>query len=97
MKNLQKIKIENNEVGKRIDAILASKIDASRVTVQRLIEEEKILVNGKKTKASYKIQNADSIEVEKEEDFEEVMNRVVNVFRRIDDKSEVSYKFALNA
>ena len=33
-----------------------------------------------------------SIEVEKEE-----MNRVVNVFRRIDDKSEVSYKFALNA
>ena len=34
-----------------------------------------------------------SIEVEKEE----VMNRVVNVFRRIDDKSEVSYKFALNA
>ena len=25
------------------------------------------------------------------------MNRVVNVFRRIDDKSEVSYKFALNA
>lgn len=37
-----------------------------------------------------------SIEVEKE-DFEEVMNRVVNVFRRIDDKSEVSYKFALNA
>ena len=36
-----------------------------------------------------------SIEVEKEEDFEEVMNRVVNVFRRIDDKSEVSYKFAL--
>ena len=67
MKDLQKIKIENNEVGKRIDAILASKIDASRVTVQRLIEEEKILVNGKKTKASYKIQNADSIEVEKEE------------------------------
>ena len=34
-----------------------------------------------------------SIEVEKEEDFEEV----INVFRRIDDKSEVSYKFALNA
>ena len=31
------------------------------------------------------------------EKVEEVMNRVVNVFRRIDDKSEVSYKFALNA
>ncbi len=31
-----------------------------------------------------------------EEDFPEVMNMVVNVFRRLDDKSEVSYKFALN-
>ena len=28
--------------------------------------------------------------------FTEVMNVVVNVFRKIDDKSEVSYKFALN-
>jgi phage-related protein len=28
--------------------------------------------------------------------FSEVMNGVVNVFRKIDDKSEVSYKFALN-
>lgn len=37
-----------------------------------------------------------TIEVEKEEDFAEVMNKVVNVFRKIDDKSEVSYKFALN-
>ena len=36
-----------------------------------------------------------SIEAD-EDDFPEVMNTVVNVFRRIDDKSEVSYKFALN-
>lgn len=62
---MQKIKVE--ETGKRIDAFLTSKIDASRVTVQRLIEEEKILVNGKKTKASYKVQNGDIIEIEKEE------------------------------
>ena len=34
--------------------------------------------------------------VENEEDFEPVMDRVVNIFRRIDDKSEVSYKFGLN-
>ena len=31
-----------------------------------------------------------------EEDFVSVMNTVVNVFRKIDDKSEVSYKFGLN-
>jgi len=37
-----------------------------------------------------------TVEVEKEEDFESVMSAVVNVFRRIDDKSEVSYKFGLN-
>ena len=37
-----------------------------------------------------------TVEVENEEDFELVMDRVVNIFRRIDDKSEVSYKFGLN-
>lgn len=31
-----------------------------------------------------------------DEQFSEVMNGVVNVFRRIDDKSEVSYQFDLN-
>ena len=36
-----------------------------------------------------------SIEAE-EDEFTEVMNTVVNVCRKIDDKSEVSYKFALN-
>lgn len=37
-----------------------------------------------------------TVEVEKEEDFEPVMSAVVNIYRRIDDKSEVSYKFGLN-
>ena len=37
-----------------------------------------------------------TVEVENEEDFEPVMDGVVNIFRRIDDKSEVSYKFGLN-
>lgn len=37
-----------------------------------------------------------TVEVENEEDFEPVMDRVINIFRRIDDKSEVSYKFGLN-
>ena len=67
MNVLQKIKVEEVEQGKRIDIYLTSKIDASRVTIQRLIEDEKIIVNGKKTKASYKIQKDDVIEIEKEE------------------------------
>lgn len=37
-----------------------------------------------------------TVEVEKVEDFVAALNAVVNVFRKIDDKSEVSYKFALN-
>ena len=46
--------VENEETGKRIDAYLAGKDeDISRVAVQRLIIEEKILVNDKKVKASY--------------------------------------------
>ena len=52
---------------KRIDAYLAKKSeDLSRVAIQRLIDEEKILVNNKKTKASYKVQDGDIISLEKE-------------------------------
>ena len=47
--------IVTEEMPKRIDSYLADKIGLSRVTIQRLIEEEKILVNGKKTKSSYKV------------------------------------------
>ena len=36
-----------------------------------------------------------TVEVENEDDFGPVMDRVINIFRRIDDKSEVSYKFGL--
>lgn len=37
-----------------------------------------------------------TVETDAEENFSSIMDRVVNVFRRIDDKSEVSYDFALN-
>ena len=60
--------VENEETGKRIDAYLAGKDeDISRVAVQRLIKEEKILVNDKKVKASYKVQEGESITVEEEQ------------------------------
>ena len=52
---------------KRIDAYIAEKTEYSRVAVQRLIDEGKITVNGKITKASYKVQLNDEIEVEKVE------------------------------
>lgn len=57
----------NENASKRIDAYLAEKTGLSRVTVQRLIEEEKILVNNKKTKSSYKVQDGNIITIEEEE------------------------------
>ncbi len=60
--------VENENIGNRIDAYIAKKDeDISRVAIQRLIKEEKILVNNKKTKSSYKIQEGDKITLEKEE------------------------------
>ena len=59
--------VKDDEVGKRIDSYLSNKDDEiSRVAVQRLIKNDKILVNGKSTKASYKVQKNDSIKVEEE-------------------------------
>ena len=59
--------VKEENANNRIDAYLSSKNeDFSRVAIQRLIEEQKILVNGKKTKASYKVQRNDKITLEEE-------------------------------
>lgn len=64
---MKEIIVKKEESNQRIDAYLSKKNqDISRVTVQRLIEEEKILVNNKKTKASYKVQENDRITMEQE-------------------------------
>lgn len=60
--------IEKELSGIRLDKAISQKeTDLSRVTIQRLIEEAKILVNGKKVKASYKTEIGDKITIEKEE------------------------------
>lgn len=57
--------VKKEEAGKRIDAYISNKDDEiSRTAVQRLIEEESVLVNGKNTKASYKVQENDEIEIQ---------------------------------
>ena len=57
------VKKENE--GIRIDAYLAKENEnLSRVTIQRLIKEEKILVNNKNTKSSYKVVENDIITLE---------------------------------
>ena len=52
--------LEVEKDGKRIDAYLAEELkDVSRVAVQRLITNGKVLVNDKKVKVSYKVQQGD--------------------------------------
>ena len=65
---MKKLIINKEQAGNRIDKIISETGEViSRATVQRLIEEEKILVNGKTTKASYKVQVGDKIEIQEDE------------------------------
>lgn len=59
--------VGNEDVNIRIDAYLASRTKDSRVALQRLIENGKVLVNGKKIKPSYKVKSGDKIIKQKEE------------------------------
>lgn len=47
----------------RLDKYIASKTELSRVMIQKLIEENEILVNAKTQKASYKVQMEDKITI----------------------------------
>ena len=60
--------VKAEEKGKRLDAYVASKNeDITRTAAQRLIEEENILVNGKKQKVAYKVAEGDIITIEQVE------------------------------
>ena len=66
-----RIEVENLEKNERIDKYLSSKLDdsLSRAKIQKLIDEELILVNDKVIKSSYKVSNGDVILItDKEED-----------------------------
>jgi len=58
-------KIGADDAGVRLDAFLASQIAGwSRARLQRLIDNEDVLVNGKLSKPSYKLREHDDVEVE---------------------------------
>ena len=55
----------SDDTGKRLDAFLAENIEGwSRAKLQRLIENEDVLVNDKAVKPSYKVHKNDEIEVD---------------------------------
>lgn len=62
-----KYQVENSDVGKRIDTYLMEKSEISRSQIQRLIKEDKVLVNSKSTKSSYSVREGDEITLNYEE------------------------------
>lgn len=60
---MQKIKIDEQFKNQRIDSYLPQILDVSRSKVSKMIKNEEILVNGKKTKNSYILKENDLVEV----------------------------------
>lgn len=65
MDETRTLRITADEAGVRLDSYLASQIEQwSRARLQKLIESEDVLVNGKPAKPSYKVREHDEVEVE---------------------------------
>lgn len=65
MDETRTLRITADEAGVRLDSYLASHIEQwSRARLQKLIESEDVLVNGKPSKPSYKVREHDEVEVE---------------------------------
>lgn len=60
----QSLKITNNESGLRLDKALVLLLDKSRTFLLSLIDEGRVLVNGKEAKASLKVKEDDLIEID---------------------------------
>lgn len=61
--------VEDKE-GLRLDSYLSEELDISRSKVQKLIKEEKVLVNGKVVNSSYSVKIGDEIIIDDELDYE---------------------------
>lgn len=58
-----KIVVSNEDLGQRLDKICSLKSDISRSTIQEMLKEGLILVNGKKEKNRYEVKLNDEIEI----------------------------------
>ena len=65
---MEKYKVKQEEQGKRLDIYVVNKSsELTRTAVQRLIEQEHVLVNERKQKSSYKVLEGDIITIDKVE------------------------------
>jgi len=67
---MEKIKIENNLNNTRIDKLLSELLEESRNTIQAMLNDGVILVNGVTVKNNYKVKTDDEITVEEMEERE---------------------------
>ena len=59
---MKELRVIEKEIGKRLDSFISDKIDSiSRTMVQKLIDNDNILVNRKKVKSSYRVEKDDVI------------------------------------
>lgn len=61
--------VEDRE-GMRIDTYLSEVLDLSRSKIQKLIKENKVLVNGKEVSSSYSVRLGDTIEIDDEMNYD---------------------------
>ena len=61
--------VEDRE-GMRIDTYLSEILDLSRSKIQKLIKEDKVLVNGKEVSSSYPVKLGDTVEIDDELNYE---------------------------
>ncbi|WP_031516124.1 RluA family pseudouridine synthase [Desulfofalx alkaliphila] len=65
MPMLHRLQVGENEAGRRLDKYLAQEINnLTRTYIQSLLDDGLVTVNGAKTKASYKVQEGDTIVLE---------------------------------
>ena len=61
---VQEFIVKQQDIGKRLDVYLGETLEEySRSFIQRLIKEEHVKVNGKNSKANYRVRENDIIEV----------------------------------
>ncbi|MFZ5917632.1 MAG: RluA family pseudouridine synthase [Chloroflexota bacterium] len=62
MDRVIQIRIQESQAGARIDRLIASEVaDLSRAAVQRLIKDERLTVNARTTRASYRVGSGDLV------------------------------------
>ena len=71
--------IPDTEMAKKIDKFLSERTEYSRSKIQKMIEDEKILVNNNKISSNYKVKLDDEIFLDEEEEIEITDEKLLSI------------------